>query len=191
MVTAAEKPKPAPVYQPEEEEEEEEEGDEPQLQRPNIKVKEEFALNLPASVIEAHLQDAPKYTPSPPPTPFSVPRIVMRLSYGGSDQHLIQYIAADKNPSGNKKRRLVYPMPDMNPAMPMIPGESGLLFASRPELVKDKQGPWSVFRRERKARWVYLGEYENTLVGKMTKEQFCWQKETVSSSRFYWGFTLN
>lgn len=169
--------KPRPPFQPEEEEEEEEEA-----QRPNFKVKEEHALTLPASVVEAYLQDAPKYVINPPAQPVGIPRIVMRLSYGGSDQHLIQYIPEDKNPSGNGKRRCVYPMPDMNPAMPFMPGESGLLFASRPELVDDNKGPWSVFRREKKAMWVYLGEYQNTVVGKLTKEQFCWQKETVSGS---------
>jgi hypothetical protein len=68
----------------------------------------------------------------------------------------------------------------MNPAMPLLPGEPGLLFASRHEVL---DGWWGVFRRHlngKDAVWLYLGEYESTLIGKMTKEQFCAQRESVS-----------
>lgn len=68
----------------------------------------------------------------------------------------------------------------MNPAMPLLPGEPGLLFASRHEVL---DGWWGVFRRHlngKDAVWLYLGEYESTLIGKMTKVQFCAQRESVS-----------
>ncbi|KAF6746320.1 hypothetical protein DFP72DRAFT_923167 [Ephemerocybe angulata] len=218
--------------------------------RPNIKIKEDLALQLPASVVEAYLQDAPHFhIPAPGPSKLHVKRAKMRLVYGGSDQQMVQIIKAGANPAkqggwgdeknqgkgkarlkakgGNGKRRCVYPMPDMNPAMPMLPGESGLLFASRKEFYEEVEGTeeesggeddevrgsededevpegdvkekrrvkkepeagkkmrkrvWSVFRRHpQDAEWLYLGEYENTLVGKMTKEQFCWQRDTVQN----------
>ena len=54
------------------------------------------------------------------------------------------------------------------------------MFAGRTEL---RQGTWSVFTRnanKTSAEWTYMGEYENTLAGTMTKEQFIWQSDKVS-----------
>ncbi|KAF5311336.1 hypothetical protein D9611_012629 [Ephemerocybe angulata] len=239
--------KPRPLKVQDDDDSDDEDEDEA---RPSIKIKEDLALQLPVSVVEAYLQDAPRFhVPAPGPSKLHVKRAKMRRVYGGSDQQMVQIIKAGANPAkqggwgdeknqgkgkarlkakeGNGKRRCVYPMPDMNPAMPMLPGESGLLFASRKEFYEEVEGTgeetggeddevrdsededevregdvkekrrvkkepeagkkmrkrvWSVFRRHpQDTEWLYLGEYENTLVGKMTKEQFCWQRDTVQN----------
>jgi len=85
-----------------------------------------------------------------------------------------------RNPSGPTKRRMVFPMFDMNPAMPDQPGHAGLVFASRHEILRD--GPWTVFCKPPetgKALWLYLGEYTSELCGKMTREEFRIQRDAV------------
>ena len=74
----------------------------------------------------------------------------------------------------------------MNPAMPTRPGEPGLLFASRHEILYNP--PWSLFCRSmvgKEPRWRYLGEYKSVLCGKMTAEQFRAQRQAVMSSKLY------
>lgn len=164
------------------------------VERPTFEFKQEEALVLPPSTIARYLADAPDLLIKPPPSDLHVARTFLRLAYGGSDQQFLQYILAERNPGGvqgdskskargDGKRRLVFPMPNMNPAMPVIPGHSGLLFASRHEVLENP--PWGVFRRHldgKTATWLYLGEYESKLVGKMTKDEFSAQKESVSTT---------
>ncbi|KAJ2911597.1 hypothetical protein MD484_g8818, partial [Candolleomyces efflorescens] len=150
--------------------------------RPSVKVKAE-AIILPPDAVAQYLHGAPHLPIDPAPSDLHVKRKFLREEYGGSDQQFVQYIQPTRNPSSKKKKRcLVFPMPNMNPAMPLVPGEPGLLFASRHEVL---DGLWGVFRRhlnERDTEWLYLGEYESTLVGKMTKEQFCAQRPSVQRS---------
>jgi len=76
---------------------------------------------------------------------------------------------------------MVFPKFDVNPSMPSAPGEPGLVYASRHEILKDP--PWSVFFKDRtmkKAVWKYLGEYESKLCGKMSPELFRSQRPVVS-----------
>ncbi|KAJ2924922.1 hypothetical protein H1R20_g12189, partial [Candolleomyces eurysporus] len=132
--------------------------------RPSIKIKEEEALILPPDAVARYLQGTPNLTINPAPSSLHVKRKLLRQEYGGSDQQFVQYIQPKRNPSNkNKKRCLVFPMPVMNPAMPLSPGEPGLLFASRHEVL---DGQWGVFRRHlngKDALWLYLGEYEKEM----------------------------
>jgi hypothetical protein len=101
--------------------------------------------------------------------------------YGGSDQHFLQFILPSRNPSAVEKRRVVFPMFDMNPSMPSAPGEPGLVYASRHEILEDP--PWTLFCKDpaaKKAVWRYLGEYECKLCGKMSAELFRSQRPVVS-----------
>ncbi|KAF9481102.1 hypothetical protein BDN70DRAFT_992137 [Pholiota conissans] len=136
-------------------------------------------FSLPQSVTDTYLQNAETFEIQPPPLDLEVPRKFLRITYGGSDQHFLQYIQADRNPSGPYLRRVVYPMLDLNPSMPSLPGEPGLVFASRHELLSNP--PWTLFckRVKDKAIWSYLGEYECTLVGSMTANDFQAQSSVV------------
>ncbi|PPQ75509.1 hypothetical protein CVT26_015841, partial [Gymnopilus dilepis] len=134
----------------------------------------------------AHLRSAAPLHIVPPPHDFQVPRTFLRLAYGGSDQQWVQQITAEKNPSGAFSRRLVFPKVELNPAMPTVPGEAGLIFSSRHDILFDP--PWSVFHRvggpsssKKKGPvvWKYLGDYECVLVGQMTGEQFSALTEEV------------
>lgn len=154
--------------------------DDPHLK---IKIKDE-AFTLPLSIISSYLKDCAPLAISSPET-SSVPRRLISLAYGGNGQQLLQYIRAPLNPSGPKKRRMVFPMLNMNPAMPTRPGEPGLLFASRHEILYN--APWSLFCRSmvgKEPRWRYLGEFNSVLCGKMTTEQFRAQKQAVKDN---WG----
>lgn len=80
---------------------------------------------------------------------------------------------------------MVYPKVELNPAMPLQPGASGLMFASRHDTLRNP--PWSLFRRHlggKEAVWLYLGEYECELVGKLTKEDF---KSQSDAGKREWG----
>ena len=75
------------------------------------------------------------------------------------------------NPSGPFKRRLVFPKLEFNPLMPSRPGEPGLLYTPRHEILSD--GPWTLFGKlSSEPFWDYLGEYNNEICGKMTGVQF-------------------
>ena len=97
-----------------------------------------------------------------------VKRVPFAAHYGGSSQHFLQRILQDQNPSGNTLRNLVFPQPDPNPALPVVPGEPGLIFACRHE-VADKSA-WTLFvkRDPSVAVWTYLGEYTGEVCGKLT-----------------------
>lgn len=56
--------------------------------------------------------------------------------------------------------------------MPSQPGDPGLVFASRHEILSNP--PWTLFckRVKKKTVWWYLGEYECVRVGTMTADDF-------------------
>lgn len=75
-------------------------------------------------------------------------------------------------------------MLDCNPFVPLNPGEPGLIFASRHEILSDP--PWTVFVKRTNASpavWSYQGEYGCTLCGTMTVEEFTSQTQKVFSFR--------
>ena len=66
--------------------------------------------------------------------------------------------------------------------MPSAPGHPGLMFASRHEILEHP--PWTMFRKgsgSGGAVWLYLGDYECELVGKMTGTEFSGLAMSASS----------
>ncbi|KAJ2924926.1 hypothetical protein H1R20_g12187, partial [Candolleomyces eurysporus] len=159
------------------------------ISRPIIKYKEEEAFVLPPDLIAGYLRDAPALEIRPNPSGLHVRRDYLRLLLTGSDMHFFQKVEAKKNPSGSEPRTLVFPRFDLNPAMPLIPGESGLILSKRPEVLK--YSPLGLFRRdmsgEEEAVWQYLGEYETKVVGMMTGELFRQQNNKVQRA---WAKTI-
>jgi len=145
-------------------------------------------------LIPALASMAQKYLPStkaeifpisPSPVTTEVPRAFLRAVYGGSDQHFLQIFRKNKHPAGVIERRVVFPQFALNPAMPSVPGQPGLVFASRHEILDNP--PWSVFRKvsgSGQAVWLYLGDYESELVGKMTAKEFSDLATSVSRCGF-------
>lgn len=109
----------------------------------------------------------------------------------------------------------MFPTPEMNPSMPLFPGDAGLIFTSRTEILKD--GPWSVFRKydrgidvdvkrkgepcssemggkgdgkgkQKSVVWVCVGDYECTKVGKISQEN--WGAQNHEVSIYHWIFTF-
>ncbi|KAF5322664.1 hypothetical protein D9619_002219 [Psilocybe cf. subviscida] len=159
---------------------------------PKREPKQEDVFRLPSSVTSLYLHSAKPFVITPPPMTLEIPRAFLRLAYGGSDQQFVQSIPAARNPGPSftvnsegvkvpkDKRRLVFPMLHLNPSMPSSPGAPGLVFASRHEILHNP--PWTLFckrKNEKPAVWLYLGEYESELVGKLTPEQFMAQSEVV------------
>jgi hypothetical protein len=140
---------------------------------------------LPSQVVERYLQGVPDFPIDPRPELFTVTRRFLRETYGGCEQEFTTRFPPESNPSSTpdnpKPRQVMYPLPQFNPSMPRGPGRSGVLFATRREMLHDP--PWTVFGRvnAKPALWEYLGEYHNTLVGTISGEQFCAQKKQVIS----------
>ncbi|RXW13007.1 hypothetical protein EST38_g12849 [Candolleomyces aberdarensis] len=159
------------------------------ISRPIIKYKEEEAIVLPPDVIAGYLRDAPPLDIKPNPSDLHVRRDYLRLLLGGSDMQFFQKVEARNNPTGSKPRTLAFPKFDLNPAMPLIPGESGLILSKRPEVLE--YSPLGLFRRdmsgEEEAVWQYLGEYETKVVGMMTGELFRQQDSKVQRA---WAKTI-
>ncbi|KAF8182322.1 hypothetical protein BJ912DRAFT_1145231 [Pholiota molesta] len=129
-------------------------------------------FSLPQSVADMYLQGAQTLEIYPPPLDLEVPRKFLRESYGGSDQQFLQFTKPEMNPFGPFIRRLVFPELNLNPSMPSQPGDPGLVFASRHEILSNP--PWTLFckRVKVKAIWWDLGEYECVRVGTMTADDF-------------------
>lgn len=118
---------------------------------------------------------------SPRPSTTAVSRAFLRHVYGGSDQQFLQMFRKGKHHAGAIERRTVFPQFGLNPAMPSAPGSSGLIFASRHEILENP--PWSVFRKVSgpgQALWLYLGDYESELLGKMSAKEFSELATSVS-----------
>lgn len=134
--------------------------------------------NLLLKSLKKHLNSAPTLPIHPPPLKIRFKRVPFAEYYGGSYQHFLQFIPANRNPSGNTKRNLVFPQPLHNPALPVRPGEPGLIFASRHEVADGS--PWSLFvkRDPSVALWTYFGDYKGEVCGQLTSGQF----KTLSKS---------
>jgi hypothetical protein len=154
-----------------------------QILQPLVKIQDNEAIVLPRETVAKHLKGAIALVLDPTPNLFKFPRRFLRMSYGGSDQHFIAFISPDKNPSSTPanpiRRRMVFPMPEVNPDMPNQPGAPGLILCSIPDLVENS--PWSLFRRVQPspACWEYMGSYKNTVSAKMTGEEFTKQRPEV------------
>jgi hypothetical protein len=142
-----------------------------------------------ASMVKKYLPSikAKIFPISPSPLKTEVPRAFLRATFGGADQQFLQIFRKDKHPKGAIMRRVVFPQFGLNPAMPSRPGQPGLVFASRHEILENP--PWSVFRKRLsdsgKAAWLYLGDYESELMGKMSRKEFSDLATSVSTWSYF------
>lgn len=122
--------------------------------------------------VNSYLKSARTLKIHPPHLDARIKRVPFARSYGGNPQHFLQYIPAENNPSGRVKRRVIFPQPEMNPSVPSSPGEPGLIFASRHEILKNP--PWTLFVKcnPRVAVWTYMGEYESVICGRLEADKF-------------------
>jgi len=137
-----------------------------------------------ASMVQQYLpaSDAKILPIFPTPLETEVPRAFLVSAYGGASQQWLQIFRKDKHPKGAIERRVVFPQFGLNPAMPSAPGHPGLMFASRHEILEHP--PWTMFRKgsgSGGAVWLYLGDYECELVGKMTGTEFSGLAMSASS----------
>ncbi|KIY53851.1 hypothetical protein FISHEDRAFT_68421 [Fistulina hepatica ATCC 64428] len=143
--------------------------------KPNSK-----ALCLPATTVQRDISNAPVYSVQAPAV-VPVSRDALSSRYGGSQATLLATMHSNV---GNTVRTAIFPRPDMNPDAPTVPGEPGLLFTARTDIVE--QGRLSVFRRvdikvegKKRTRWVYLGEYTSSTLRRLTCREFMEQSHVV------------
>lgn len=168
----------------------------PQPAVSNVKYKPKLPLSSPTTIYrddaislsntdaKAYLQHTSKFPISPAPIASAVFRHILQSSFGiPLHSSSLDQIPAAKNPSGNRPRNLWFMNSAAQPGEPRVAGSSGLVFGFNPGGGDPTQGgPWSVFRRYNKRTWSYMGEYENSLVESLSKEQFCAQKDVVCRS---------
>ncbi|KAG6915528.1 hypothetical protein DXG01_011025 [Tephrocybe rancida] len=143
------------------------------------KIRKDKAFMLPETKGVEYLQDASPLTIHPPPSSITFSRQFLSDIHGGSVQ---QFLAISRN----KSRLFIFPTSDVNPWMPTSPGAPGLLLSSRKGMLNRR---CTLLSRVQKspAEWMYFGEYDCTVVGKMTAEEFKQQRQTVKTQ---WGKKL-
>ncbi|KAG6855727.1 hypothetical protein H0H87_011601 [Tephrocybe sp. NHM501043] len=146
----------------------------------NIKIKKDEALMLSVIRGAGYLEGASALTINPPPSPFIFTRQFLNNIYGGSVQEFLAH-------SRDKSRLFIFPTSDVNPWMPTAPGSPGLLLTCRKAMLKERCTLVSRVQTEPMAKWMYYGEYHCVVVGKMTKEEFASQRQTVKNK---WGEKL-
>ena len=87
--------------------------------------------------------------------------------------------------SRDGKRHFLFPTSDINPQMPNVPGEPGLLLSARLEML---ERTWTVLSRVQitPARWLYLGQYKNVRAGLLPSGEFAKQRQ---GARFFTSST--
>ncbi|KAJ6509855.1 hypothetical protein DFH09DRAFT_271317 [Mycena vulgaris] len=137
-------------------------------QKPRIKA-DDSAVDLPSDVVAAYLGDAVPLAINPPLTEtLYLTRKFLGNRFGGSHQEWV--IKFTEAPCSG--RLVLFPTSELNPYMPLHPGDPGILCSVRLEMT---DGPRSVFTRTRRDGhdvWVYLGEFASEVVGKLTPQQF-------------------
>ncbi|KAJ3520714.1 hypothetical protein NMY22_g12627 [Coprinellus aureogranulatus] len=142
--------------------------------------KRNEAFVLHPDVLAQYLSRAPTFDINPPPSDLYVSREFLSNIYGGSSTQSAQHVMPPDNPSNFTHRAFTFPKFELNPQMPLNPGQSGVIVASRYD--RKTGHPWGLFRRDISGKtqtWIYLGEYEWSAAGKMSVEIFRNQKEKV------------
>ncbi|KAJ3547084.1 hypothetical protein NMY22_g1791 [Coprinellus aureogranulatus] len=112
---------------------------------------------------------------------------LLHSAYGGSPFISVQYTFPSRNPSGQDTQRMfIFPKHELDPSMPYLPGQPGIVIDNRYLRTKVPQ-PWSLFRKVSGAKglsttWLYLGEYEFVYKGKMSTEVFSAQNDAVKQN---------
>jgi hypothetical protein len=140
----------------------------------------EEAFFLPEQDLAMCLEDIPSVANPAPASYVPVSRDFLSHQYGGSHCHSVQYIKADLNPCGNSSRAFAFPRPDLNPHMPMVVGQSGVVIGNHCDKAVD-QSRTSLFSASGIAK-VYVGEYVWERREGMSAGVFRGQPDKVRSS---------
>ena len=154
-----------------------------QTQRRALPIHDGNALSLLTATVTAFLKIYPQFIIQPEASQVHHTRRFLGEVLGGTQVGHIQRTNANKDPSGGS-REIIFPPYEHNPAMPMFPGDNGVIIGNR---YHDLTGSRvSIFRRHLNgvlALWQYLGEYTVTQGERMTPGVFRGQKETASISQ--------
>ncbi|KAJ7258417.1 hypothetical protein B0H12DRAFT_1109857 [Mycena haematopus] len=141
-------------------------------------------------VADIYLTHTPALPIDPAPNAdFYVSRKFLLNEFGVLNQTFLGYFKSTDADDG-RRRGAIFPQPFLNPFLPRAPGEPGLIFASRFEIVGDHDGmPWALFckpsvKGKPKVVWRYMGDYRNRHCGDLTAEQFKRQEVEVQQQ---WG----
>jgi hypothetical protein len=160
--------------------------DQEQPQKPIIEARSHHD-GTPRTLTEAERALISKYSTGrlspftivPPPILFSFPRKVLTKQYG-ADPVGLAWANTQKTPP----LRFLLPNALRHPATPTKPGDPGLLIWDRAELTQET---WSLFTHSEHitaVEWMYVGQYQNRLIGELSAVDFKAQRESVSHSYF-------
>lgn len=126
---------------------------------------------LSANTVARYLKDIVPFHIEPAPPPLIVPRRFLVNIYSAHGVFLLL-----KREDG--RRSFIFPTQDVNPDMPVLPGEPGLILSSRLELL---ERTWTCFTQVtiKPVKWQYLGEYHCKVVGKLSADEFSQQRQKV------------
>lgn len=141
---------------------------------PALKIKVDEATVLYPTTVARYLKDIVPLRIEPAPTPILVPHKFLGEVYGA---HLVFLLL--KRTDG--RRSFIFPTQDINPDIPVSPGDPGLLLSSRLDMVGHI---WTFFTQVtvKPVKWQYLGEYQCTPVGKLSPDEFSQQRPKVKTS---------
>lgn len=125
------------------------------------------------TTVARYLKDIVPLRIEPAPTPILVPHKFLGEVYGA---HLVFLLL--KRTDG--RRSFIFPTQDINPDIPVSPGDPGLLLSSRLDMVGHI---WTFFTQVtvKPVKWQYLGEYQCTPVGKLSPDEFSQQRPKVDN----------
>ena len=141
------------------------------------KAKADESFTLDESETSMYLSDSQIFHVRPPPLDVQVSRKALTEKYRLPGMGFLW-----KSKNQNRPLKFMLPELSLNPDMPRLPGEPGLLLSCREEMLED--GPWTLFIKvnfQKKVRLNYAGEYTCTKVGTLTKYEFTAQDKAVST----------
>ncbi|KAJ3546397.1 hypothetical protein NMY22_g2078 [Coprinellus aureogranulatus] len=154
---------------------------------PSSSINASQAFVFSPSYTSSILSDITSFAINPPPSSTTPSRSLLHSAYGGSPFISVQYTFPSRNPSGQDTQRMfIFPKHELDPSMPYLPGQPGIVIDNRYLRNKVPQ-PWSLFRKVSGAKglsttWLYLGEYEFVYKGKMSTEVFSAQNDAVKQN---------
>jgi len=149
------------------------------------KAKVEVGFALRPSEVSKYMEGASAYIIHPPPKPPTVSRTCLTETYGLPGMGLLWT-------SKDKRYRFLLPTYGVNPEMPRSAGMPGLLLSCRDEICDGL--PWTLFIpivEEKKARWIYCGEYIGEMVGSLSPEDFTNHDQKARKEIFFFWILLS
>lgn len=118
---------------------------------------------------------------NPEPNLAEIPRKFFTDVYGAQGATFVAFIkvAAGKNSAFKDTAKMMFPSPDLNPHTPQEPGQPGLIFSSRTDILGPSTALFARYPSATKVVWRYMGHYRSWVEGQITGQSFRVQAKKV------------